>query len=90
MSEEKYRELVRRFVRVNFLFDENAAIDDDVSLIEDGTFDSTGVLEMVTFLEKELLLSVQDEDLTAENFESVSRIVAFAKRISHRDRVQPN
>jgi acyl carrier protein len=53
-------------------------LDGHADLLAQGILDSTGVLEVVAFLEKELGLTVQDEDLVPEHFGTINRLVAFA------------
>lgn len=75
------RQKIRRFILTSFLFsNDESQLKDDDSLLERGIMDSTGVLELVAFLESEFGLSVQDDELLPENLDSVSRIVAFAER----------
>lgn len=47
------------------------------SLIESGVIDSTGVLELIEFLEAEFDISVHDSETVPENLDSVARVVAF-------------
>ncbi len=51
----------------------------DLSLIEKGIMDSTGVLELVEFLESTYSIKVEDEELVPENLETVTNIVNFLK-----------
>ena len=55
-------------------------IDRDENLLSRGIVDSHGVMELVAFLEQRYRISVGDEDLTPENFESVANIEAFVER----------
>ena len=59
-----------------------AAIGPDTSLLDSGLIDSTGILELVSFLESEFGIVVADEEVVPEHFESVRAIAAFvdAKR----------
>jgi acyl carrier protein len=75
------REKLRLFILENFLFsDEQNALPDDDSLLDMGLIDSTGVLELITFLEDEFRVKVADEEMVPENLDSVSRIVDFVNR----------
>lgn len=71
---------VRDYIRQNFLFGNNEKIADDDSLLERGIIDSTGAMELVTFIETEFQLQVNDQDLVPENLDSVSAITAFVTR----------
>jgi acyl carrier protein len=69
---------IRQFILSSFLFssDESTLKSDD-SLLEQGIMDSTGVLELVAFLEGQFGIKVADEELLPENLDSVQRISAF-------------
>lgn len=74
---------IREFIEDNFLFREDrAAISDTESLLEAGVIDSTGVLELVAFLESEFGLAVGDADIVPENLDSISRIAGYVGRKS--------
>jgi acyl carrier protein len=73
--------IVRRFVADNFLFQEDAeALSADESLIGGGIIDSTGILELVSFLEQEFNIEIADEDLVPDNLDSLARINEFLAR----------
>jgi len=75
------RQKIRDYILRNYLFsDDQSALDDEVSLMETGLIDSTGVLEIIMFLEDEFGVGVQDEEMVPENLDSVSRIVEFVDR----------
>jgi acyl carrier protein len=71
------KEKVRSFVVENFLFGTENGLEEDTSFLEDGIVDSTGILELVDFLEKEYGLRVEDEELTPENLDSISNIAVY-------------
>ena len=72
---------IRRFVLTTFLFTEDeSALKSDDSLLDQGIMDSTGVLELVAFLEQQFGVKVADEELLPENLDSVNRIVDFVTR----------
>ena len=72
------RDDIRDFVVENFLFgDEAHAPADDESLIENGIVDSTGVLELVAFLEERFGLVMADADIVPANLDTLARIAAF-------------
>jgi acyl carrier protein len=75
------REEVRDFIFKNFLFDDSGdALDDNDSFLEKGIIDSTGMLELVAFLEEKFGFRVEDEELVPENLDSVARLVDFISR----------
>ncbi len=71
---------IRAFILENFHVPEDAPLADDTSLIESGVIDSTGVLEIVAFLERELGIALADADIDPANLASIGRIVAHAAR----------
>lgn len=73
------RRLVRTFICDNFIVREGDFTDDD-SMLEKQIIDSTGVLELVAFLEERFGISITDEDITPGNLDSVERICAFVHR----------
>ncbi len=68
---------VRAFIRDNLLFGEELAFGDDESFLEEGIIDSTGILELVHFLEERYGFYIEDEELTPENLDSISRLVKY-------------
>jgi len=74
-------EQVRQYIADNFLFSEDGyQLSDDVSFLEEGIVDSTGVLELVMFVEETFDVTVEDEEIVPENFDSVSRLAAYIRR----------
>ena len=72
---------IRNFVVENFLFGQASAVpDEDASLLETGVIDSTGVLELVSFLEERFEVRVEDTELVPENLDSVRRLSDFVRR----------
>ena len=69
---------IRGFILENFLFnDKDRAIGDDESFLESGIIDSTGVIEVVAWIEENYNFSVDDEDLVPEKFDSVSNLTKY-------------
>lgn len=72
---------VRGFILTNFLFgDESRMPDDSESLLSSGVVDSTGVLELVAFVEEDLGVPVADHETIPANLDSIERIAAFVGR----------
>ena len=72
---------IREYIVENFLFgDAEPLADDTMSLLDNGIIDSTGVMELVAFLEGDFSLSVNDEELVPENLDSVDNRVGFVTR----------
>jgi len=71
---------VHKFIEGNFLFREDrASIADTDSLLDAGLIDSTGVLELVAFLEGEFDIRLADADIVPANLDSVRAIVDFVE-----------
>ena len=68
---------LRQFVRESFLFGQEITFSDDESFLELGLIDSTGVLELVAFLEGEYQVRVEDDELVPENLDSIGSLVRF-------------
>lgn len=71
---------VKQFIVENFFVSDPASIAEDTSLIAEGIVDSTGMLEVITFLEGEFGIVVADDETTPDNLETVGRITAFVGR----------
>ena len=69
---------IRQFIIDNFLMGQDSdSLKDDSSFLEDGVIDSTGVLELVGFLEENYEIKVEDEELIPENLDSIKNICAY-------------
>jgi acyl carrier protein len=71
---------LRQFIVENFLFGKEAPLGGDESLLDRGIIDSTGVLELVGFLEQQYHIAIQDEELVPDNLDSINRLVRFVSR----------
>ena len=72
---------IRDFIFENFLFDaDDSALQNDTSFLEQGIIDSTGVLELIDWLEDTFEISVDDEELIPENLDTVNNLAAFIAR----------
>lgn len=81
MDEADVRRAVREFIRSELIFDDRSEFADDDPLLQRGLIDSTGVLELIAFLESTYSIEFDDDDLVAENFGSISRIASFVARL---------
>jgi acyl carrier protein len=74
------REQIRTFVLQNYLFtDDPAALRLDDSLLGRGIVDSTGMLEIIFFIEEQLGVKVKDEDMVPDNLDGVNRIARYVE-----------
>ena len=70
---------VRAFIVDNFLFGDDSSLKDDSSFLQEHIVDSTGILEIITFLEEEFSIIINDDELLPENLDSLNNIDAFLK-----------
>ena len=75
MSELK--DTIRTFIVENFLFGNNENLEDNTSFLEEGVIDSTGVLELVGFIEEQFAITVEDEELIPENLDSINNVKTY-------------
>lgn len=72
------REKIKKFISENFLFGkEPEGLTDDDSFLEKGIIDSTGVLELVAFIEETFGIKVADDELIPENLDSVNHLMHY-------------
>jgi acyl carrier protein len=74
------KEKVRAFVTTNFYVADPSALADDASLLDRGIIDSTGVLEIIMFLEENFGLTVLDSEMVPENLDSIESIASYVAR----------
>jgi acyl carrier protein len=74
---------IRQFIVDNFLFGDNdSTFSNDDSFLEREIIDSTGILELVAFLEEKYEIKIKDNELVPENLDSISCLVRFIDRKS--------
>jgi len=71
---------VREFVVENFLFGDGEQLQDDTSFMETGIIDSTGILELITFLEEKYEIKIEDDELIPENLDNLQNVARFIGR----------
>jgi len=74
------RDKIRAFIMENFLFGNDQGLNDDISFLDEGIIDSTGILELVSFLEEEFSISVEDEEILPENLDSIKNVTAYLEK----------
>ncbi len=74
------KSVIRGFILDNFVMDGHSAIGDETSFMESHLLDSTGFIELVSFVEETFRVKVADEELLPENFDSVRNIEGFLAR----------
>jgi acyl carrier protein len=80
MMKKEIGQLIRNFIVEGFLFGESNNLSDSDSLLEKGIIDSTGVLELVAFIEETYGFKLKDEELIPDNLDSIVNIVEFVSR----------
>ena len=71
---------IRDFVTANFYVADPNTLEDRTSLLDQGIIDSTGVLEVIMFIESTFGVTVEDSEMLPENLDSIERIAAFVAR----------
>jgi acyl carrier protein len=79
MTVETVTDRIREYLAEHFPAARARRLDLDESLLTNGILDSLGVLDVVAFLEAEFQITVTDEDLLPENFESLARLTTFVE-----------
>ena len=76
---ESIRSRIRDFVFQQFPLAQRNALGDTDSLVERGVLDSMGVLELVTFVESEFDLVLEDDEVASDNFDSIHSLATFVE-----------
>jgi acyl carrier protein len=80
MQPDELKTRIRSFVLENFYVADPAQVPDSGSLLEQGIIDSTGVLEIIGFLETTFGIAVEDEEMIPANLDSIEGIARFVER----------
>jgi len=73
------REL-KKFIKDNFFFGDHSDFADSDSFLEQGIIDSTGMLELVSFVQQQHGIKIEDDELIPDNLDSIDRLAAFIRR----------
>ncbi len=72
------KQKVKTFVKDNFISSSGlTTINEDDSFLKRGIIDSTGVLELVSFIEETFDIKIEDEELIPDNLDSLNKITAY-------------
>jgi acyl carrier protein len=75
---------IKNFIRTELIYDDEKDFDENTNLIERGIIDSMSLVRLISFLEENYEIKVQDEDIVPENFSSLAKISGFiAARRKH-------
>lgn len=77
---EPLKSQIRAFIVKSFLFGKDDGLADDTSFLEQGIIDSTGVLEVVSFIQEQFGIKVEDDELIPDNLDSIAAIAEFVSR----------
>ena len=77
MTETDIRAKLREFMKNNFLLGNDVDLKDDDSFMNKGIVDSTGILEVVSFVEETFSIKIPDEDLLPENLDSINNLLKY-------------
>jgi acyl carrier protein len=70
---------IRSFIAESFLMSGSDALNEDTPLLGN-VIDSTGVIELIVFVQQRFTISVEDEEVMTDNFGSVKNVVAFVEK----------
>jgi len=68
---------IKNFIRTELIYDDEKDFDENTNLIERGIVDSMSLVRLISFLEENYEIRVQDEDIVPENFSSLAKISTF-------------
>jgi len=74
------RQEVKAYIVDNILFGDSTRLEEDVSFQESRILDSTGFLELITFVEERFAIEITDRELVPENFDTLRKISDFVEK----------
>ena len=81
MNNNGINEAIRSYISENILYDSKGyPYSDDTSFLENGIVDSMNMMEIVVYVEEKFGVSIADEDITPDNFDSVTKLADFIHR----------
>ena len=79
--ETEIAETIKNYISENFMFSSSRlSLKETDSFLENGIIDSTGILELIAYLEEKYGIEVKDEEIVPENLDCIKSIVGFVKR----------
>ena len=79
MTDPEIKAKLREFIKNNFLLGNDATLKDDDSFMGKGIVDSTGILEVVSFVEETFNFKIADEELLPDNLDSINNLITYIK-----------
>lgn len=80
MENQDIRLRVRNYIVTSFLFGDASRLGDETSFLEGSILDSTGMLELINFIEQEFAIAIDPAELIPANLDSVERVAAFVEK----------
>ncbi|THB73212.1 MAG: acyl carrier protein [Desulfobacteraceae bacterium] len=74
------KDKIRSFIVEDFLFGDDQGLEDTTSFLDEGIIDSTGMLELISFLEEQFSIEIADDEMVPENLDSISNVLSFLNR----------
>jgi len=74
------KQQVRQFILDNFMMGGKAEISDDASFMDRHIIDSTGFLELISFVEQSFDIQISDDEMVPENLDSLNNIERFVQK----------
>ena len=75
--EQSLKSAVHEFIIRNFIFEDDGSLTESMSFLENGIIDSTGVMELIAFLESTFGITVEDHEIIPENLDSIRNVSSF-------------
>jgi acyl carrier protein len=79
IGKDEFINIIKGFINDNF-FGDHGEIKEEASFLENGIIDSTGILELIAFLEEKFGISVDDDEIVPENMDSLKNVADFLQR----------
>jgi acyl carrier protein len=70
---------IKSFIVDNFLFGDDGNLKNDTDLFKESIIDSTGILELIAFIEMTFNLRIDDNEIIQDNFSSIGAMEKFLK-----------
>ena len=80
MTTDQIEQQIREFLTNNFIFDPSVQLGLEDSFMENGVVDSTGILEVIMWVEATFGVHVEDAEVLPENFDSIGSLIRYAER----------
>jgi acyl carrier protein len=80
LTQSRTKDKIVAFINEYFIKDTGVVLKDDTSLLDEGILDSTGVMELVSYIESDFRITVEDEEIVPDNFDSIRKLSSFIDR----------